>query len=294
VGGARPRRGHSAPSRAPARARRAAPRARGAMSAAPAGASFYAAQGSAGGAAAAEHQLPRALLRKLEVLSYPNLGTASLSGDEYCKIVLWLEEEKIRFYEPKSRKALREFGEAWFGHVAKYAKELNVPADNFSDKDSTAKLRVLSGLANLAIHDVYRDKVEAKEVVLAAPAKPVAGAESKQKLQDLVPALNKLLELYALPKLQPDAIDTDTVAALRCIKTRMCQKGKGSVSVDLGEMPIAVEVDDPEVRKAAGVLRLLHNVELGQLQISVNHVLNELQQLTANPRTDSRLGRVGT
>lgn len=263
------------------------------MSAGATGSSFYAAKAASEGSSPGD-ALPRALLRKLEVLSYPDLGSACLSGDSYCKIVLWLEEEKIRFYEPKNRKGLREFGDGWFTHVAKYAKELNVPTDDFSDKDAKAKLRVLSGLTNLAIHDVYRDKVEAKEIVLKAPSTTVAGAEGKQKLQDLVPSLNKLLEQYSLPKLQPDAIDTDTVAALRCIKTRMCQKGKGSIDLDLSQLPIAVESSDPEVKKAAGVLRLLHNIEMGQLQISVNHVLNELQQLTANPKTDSKLGRVGT
>merc|ERR1711974_561943 len=189
---------------------------------------------------------------------------------------------------------LREFGDAWFAHLAKYAKELNVPADDLSATDATAKLRVLGGLTNLAIHDVYRDMVEAKEIVITAPSKPVAGSHGKQQLQDLVPSLNKLLEMYSLPMLQPHAIDTDTIAALRCIKTRMCQKGKGTVNLDLSGLPVAVETDDAEVKRAAGVLRLLHNIEMGQLQISVNHVLNELQQLTANPRTDARLGKVGT
>jgi len=253
---------------------------------------FYAAAGGAGRAEG--DALPRALLRKLQVLNYPDLGAASLSGEAYCKIVLWLEEEKIRFYEPKNRKGLREFGDNWCKHANIYAKELGLPADNLSEKDLPAKLRVLNNLLNLAIHDVYRDKAENQEVKLVAPAKPVAGTEGKQQLGELVPELNKLLEQYGLPKLQPDAIDTDTVAALRCIKTRLCQKGKGSVDLDMAALPIMVEVDDPEVRRAAGVLRLLHNIEMGQLMVNVNQVLNELQQLTANPKTDSKLGRVGT
>jgi len=238
--------------------------------------------------------LPPALLRKLQVLSYPDLGAASLSGEAFCKIVVWLEEEKIRFYEPKNRKGLREFGDAWWKHVAAYAKELNVPGE-VSEKDFPAKKRLLNGLTNLAIHDVYRDKAEAKEIPLAPPTKPVSGGvENKQQLAEMIPELNKLMEQYTLPKLQPDAIDTDTVAALRCIKTRMSQKGKGSLDLDLDSLPIAVDITDPEVRQAARMLRLLHNIEMGQLQVNVNLVLNELQQLTANPKTDSKLGRVGT
>jgi len=255
---------------------------------------FYAARAAGAGGAAGDALAP-ALLRKLEAMKYPELGTACLSGDSYRKLVLWLEEEKIRFYEPNQRKGLRDFGDEWLRHLAKYAKELGVPADNLSDKDSASKLRVLSGLTNLAIHDVYRDRVEANDVSMQEPVKPVAGGgDNRQQLRDLVPSLNKLLEQYSLPRLQPDAIDTDTIAALRCIKTRMCQKGKGNVDLDLASLPIAVELEDPEVKRAAGILRLLHNIEMGQLQVNVNLVLNELQQLTANPKTDSRLGRVGT
>lgn len=254
--------------------------------------SFYA-QGA--GSAGAGEALPRALQRKLEALHYPDLGSASLSGDAFCKIVLWLEEEKIRFYEPSQRKGLRDFGAEWPKKLAAYAKELGVPADKVADGDATAKLRVLSGLTNLAIHDVYRDRAEENSIALAAPPKPVAGGvDGRQHLQELVPSLNQHLEMYNLPKLQPDAIDTDTVAALRCIKTRMCQKGKGSVDLVMAELPMAMEVEDAEVRKAGGVLRLLHNIEMGQLMVNVNQVLNELQQLTANPKTDSKLGRVGT
>jgi len=252
---------------------------------------FYAAAGAAGRTSGDE--LPPALLRKLQVLDYPDLGSVSLSGEGFHKVVVWLEEEKIRFYEPKNRKGLREFGDNWYKHVSSYAKELNVVVE-LSEKDLAAKKRLLNGLASLAIHDVYRDKVDGGELKVAPPPKPVSGgAEDKQQLVDLVPELNKLLEQYQLPKLQPDAIDTDTVAALRCIKTRMSQKGKGSVDLDLESLPIAVDITDPEVKRAAGMLRLLHNIEMGQLQVNVNNVLNDLQQLTANPKTDSKLGRVG-
>ncbi|CAK0865325.1 unnamed protein product [Prorocentrum cordatum] len=71
----------------------------------------------------------RALLRKLETLSYPELDSAGLQGESYCKIVLWLEEEKIRLYTPAQRKTLRDFNDAWYGHVATYARELGVQAD---------------------------------------------------------------------------------------------------------------------------------------------------------------------
>ena len=44
---------------------------------------------------------------------------------------------------------------------------------------------------------------------------------------------------------------------------------------------------------AARVLRMLHVRELRRLQDEVNKCICVMQEFTANPRTDSRLGRVG-
>lgn len=265
------------------------------------GGGFYSGKGkgaSKGGKsapAASGPPLPNALIRKLEALGYPELAAASLSGQAYCKIILWLEEEKIRYYEKFDRKALRDFGKAWYSHVQDYCKELNVPAEGLNEKNMAMKLNVLNNLTNLAIHDIYRDKVEAGELTLSAPAKAAGGdSEEKQRLTNLVPALNRLLECFGLPQLSQEATDTDTVAALRCIHTRICAPEQGGgAALDLDNLPVGLQIDDPDVRRAAAVLRLLHGIELQQLQVNINQVINELQQLTANPKTDARLGRVG-
>jgi len=248
---------------------------------------------------AGDEALPKALKRKLGALQYPDLESACLSSPEYCKIVLWLEEEKIRLYEKGDRRKLRDFSdEAWYKHAAVYAKELGVPSpEGLSDKDSTGKLRVLNALTNVAIHDVYRDKVEGKEVTLAAPSQPVSGGgEGRRQLRALVQPLNLLLKRWNLPQLTQEAIDTDTIAALRCVRTRLCVPAKPgpSVPLELDELPTGYQNEDAEVTRAASVLRLLHSIELAQLQVNINHVINGLQELTADPKTDSKLGKVGT
>lgn len=241
--------------------------------------------------------LPGALTRKLEALKYPELATVSMEGQNFCKIVLWLEEEKIRYYEKKERQNLRDFGKAWYTYAVEYCKELGVVAEGLDEKNAAVKLRVLNGLTNLAIHDIYRDKAEAGELQSAPPPKGVIGASERAaaKLQDLVPALNRLLGAFSLPKLPDDAADADTIAALQCIHVRVCPppaKDAGS-QLDLATLPVGLDVADPEVKKAACVLRLLHGNELQTLQVHINQVINELQQLTAEPNIDARLGRVG-
>merc|ERR1711879_474924 len=135
------------------------------------------------------------------------------------------------------------------------------------------------------------------EVTLVAPSEPVEGGlESQQRLQDLIPPANRLLEHVKLPKLPKDAIDTDTIAALRCLKTRLCPPTKAGqpVDVDMDILPEGLDIQNPDVRRTAGVLRLLHSIEMGQLQVNINEVINELQTLTADPKTDAKLGKVGT
>lgn len=237
--------------------------------------------------------LPAALRRKLQALSYPDLGSAHLSGQAYCKIVLWLEEEKIRLLDKIDRVPLRNFNRGWYDAAADYAKELGVPTDGFCEKDLRAKLSVLNSLTNLAIHDIYRDKVEAAELS-AAPLAKQTPEGPKQRLQGVIAPVNRLLASFSLPELADDADDTDTLAALRCIQARVCPpKEAPGVPLDLDELPIGLQVADAGVKRAAAVLRLLHGRELQELQVNVNQVINELQQLTADPKTDARLGRVG-
>lgn len=264
------------------------------------GGGFYAGKGAKGGGGGKAGPnttvpLPGALTRKLRALEYPEIDSATLAGQAYCKIVLWLEEEKIRLYEKNDRKALRDFGKSWYVTAGDYAKELGIPSEGLNEKNTAVKLNVLNGLANLAIHDIYRDKVEANEIEAAAPPK-AASEGDRQKLRGLVEPLNRLLESFSLPKLPPDAADQETIAGLRCVHVRVCppkDAGNAGEQLDLDLLPVGFDVTDPEVKRAATILRLLHGIELQQLQVHINGVINELQQLTADPKTDARLGRVG-
>lgn len=50
---------------------------------------------------------------------------------------------------------------------------------------------------------------------------------------------------------------------------------------------------DPQLNRAANVLRLLYINDLRELQSQINQLLVELQSVTANPKTDTLIGKVG-
>ena len=54
-----------------------------------------------------------------------------------------------------------------------------------------------------------------------------------------------------------------------------------------------VSYSDYIMTDAAKVLRLLHLRDLRDLQTQINQAIVNVQAITANPKTDSRLGKVG-
>ena len=70
---------------------------------------------------------------------------------------------------------------------------------------------------------------------------------------------------------------------------------KAAELAPLGEatFPLGFGTDDSALDDAARVLRMLYVADLRKLQDAVNTTIVALQEFTANPKTDSRLGRVG-
>ena len=53
------------------------------------------------------------------------------------------------------------------------------------------------------------------------------------------------------------------------------------------------DLEDSSLSEAVKVLRLLHIKELRHLQTSINELIVAVQAVTANPKTDQSLGKVG-
>lgn len=61
----------------------------------------------------------------------------------------------------------------------------------------------------------------------------------------------------------------------------------------LSKFPLGFDTGDHNLNLAATILRLLHIDELRSLQTNINNILANVQSFTANPKTDTSLGRIG-
>ena len=67
----------------------------------------------------------------------------------------------------------------------------------------------------------------------------------------------------------------------------------GVGSAELTAFPLGFSAGDAVIDYAAALLRMLYIADLRELQDSVNEILIMVQEFTANPKTDSSLGKVG-
>lgn len=59
------------------------------------------------------------------------------------------------------------------------------------------------------------------------------------------------------------------------------------------EMDLGFDLGDYVLNRAAKILRLLYIHDLRNLQTKINEAIVAVQSITANPKTDTKLGKVG-
>ncbi len=255
--------------------------------------------------------------RKLAALNYHSPGAEiPLDSTEDVKpLVVWLEDQKIRHYKIEERAPLRDTaGKEWVTVFKSYLKTLECPYRVELDLPA-----VVDWLLGVAIRYEFDELSESnpdlrrgigekgpvsslsRQLSMPAQGSPLDIPPTDQTFISGTQALAKLL------KIAPHPDPTVLLSAARIViqeklaDSATTAKGKDAASKDadtVKEFKITAkecgfELGDPVLNEAAKVLRLLHLQELRQLQTRINEIIVAVQQITANPKTNQALGKVG-
>ncbi|XP_055634928.1 RNA transcription, translation and transport factor protein [Toxorhynchites rutilus septentrionalis] len=244
--------------------------------------------------------------RYLAALEYPAQGGINIDDPkEFRNIVLWLEDQKIRYYTIEDRANLRKVGSAadWDPAYEKFKLDLKFPTNLKS------KVEELTWLFLYAIKLEYSDNSDRYRSITAAKKleekKATAAPEIKSTnpfdnldftSSDFEEGSRKLAEKLGVAY-HPDYLMSLRSAA-RVISTTFNKEALKEPIITGKPFPIDEGIGmgfgkDPDLEKAARILRLLQIQSLRKLQTTINETIVAVQNITADPRTDTTLGKVG-
>ncbi|GBP03262.1 RNA transcription, translation and transport factor protein [Eumeta japonica] len=218
---------------------------------------------------------------KLTALGHPNPDEFNCDDEkEYRSVILWLEDQKIRHYKIEDRENLRNIDSAdWNIAYENYQKDLVSPVINGS------LLEQLNWLLSYAVRLEYADNVEKyKSAKVEQPKKAAPNVVSSNPLDNLdfsSPAFKAGVErVCTLAGIGPHLDPKVRLAALAKV-------------LKSNPHPHPTSLDSSIVQQPTDVLKLLFLQDIRDLQTKINEALVAVQTVTADPRTDTKLGKVG-
>jgi len=246
---------------------------------------------------------------KLTALEYFAVDAFNPNDEMMFRVlILWLEDQKIRWYKEEDRATLRSYSStAWETAFLQYLNDLECPASVRTDR-----VRLVNWLLNLAIRYEYGDRADQyrnmtkENIISGVYSGKAAAAAAIDALNSLDPnspdfvngvlesakAVNIMQHEQHLHVLKALAIFCDARLREEAVEDFKTNR-EPAISVQLKDVELGLEVDDQQVKDAAKVLRLLHINELRKLQTQINETIVAAQAITANPKTDQSLGQVG-
>uniref|UniRef100_A0A7S3Y2A7 Uncharacterized protein n=1 Tax=Heterosigma akashiwo TaxID=2829 RepID=A0A7S3Y2A7_HETAK len=258
--------------------------------------------------------------RSLTALGYPAKDSFDHEEPvELTKLVAWLEDRKIRLYSIEERTALRNPGPAWGSAFKKYLEDLECPQSyiHAEGRLEGSSLRGLRWLLHKAIAYEYEDKGSTYNARAAAVAAahhlppPPPGSDTREVVGAAGAAAatagggDPLAVVAELCRRCGVRQSEDLLSTLRmlhlAIKVKYGsleelandQKEDIQQRLNLDNFPLGFSTEDPLLDKAAKLLKMLYLTDLRNLQNSINDILVTAQEFTANPKTNTALGKVG-
>ncbi|XP_043676733.1 RNA transcription, translation and transport factor protein isoform X2 [Vespula pensylvanica] len=243
--------------------------------------------------------------RKLKALGYLEWDKVNGNNTEHFrKVVIWLEDQKIRLYTIEKRNDLRNIkSDKWPEVFQKYCKDIDCPV-------TTNPLDQLEWLIGRAVNLEYTDDCKKYQQVTG---------NKKNKQESLKPSLkssnpldnldfyskefkngvNAIAKLLNIPKHSSHLTTLEACSKLVCNRLNAAAIANPNTVIVKGKpFPImdtksGISLGDVVLDNAAKGLTLLYIHDLRNLQTKINELIVSVQNITANPKTDTKLGKVG-
>ncbi|XP_012285473.1 RNA transcription, translation and transport factor protein [Orussus abietinus] len=243
--------------------------------------------------------------RKLKALDYMDWDKVNGNDPEHFrKLVVWLEDQKIRNYKIEDRECLRNIqSEDWIKVFQDYCNNVACPI-------VSSPLDQLEWLIGLAIRLEYEDDHKKYQEVTIEKVKEkstvVPSVKSTNPLdnlnfysEDFKSGVNAIAKILKVPQHPNHLITLEACSKVVCkrlnpnaIQNPNTVVIKGT-PFPIGDVDLGFNMGDPVLNNAAKVLRLLYIHDLRELQTKINEAIVSVQNITANPKTDTKLGKVG-
>ncbi|XP_046441915.1 RNA transcription, translation and transport factor protein-like [Daphnia pulex] len=237
--------------------------------------------------------------RKLQALGFPNPDTLNTADEkQFRSTIVWLEDQKVRRYKIEDRESLRNTtAEQWNQAFEQYLKDLDCPFANGSRPE------IVDWLLGLAVQFEFNEKPESYtsspkiQQQTSQQSNPLDNLDFES--EDFKVGVVELANLLQVPR-HPDHLMTlegicnviQEKLSQDALKEALKTKNPGN-PVQFENISFGLDIKSPNVSSAANVLRYLFIHDLRDLQTKINECLVCVQALTANPKTDTKLGKVG-
>uniref|UniRef100_A0A061RHU4 RLL motif containing protein 1 n=1 Tax=Tetraselmis sp. GSL018 TaxID=582737 RepID=A0A061RHU4_9CHLO len=253
----------------------------------------------------------------LSAIGYPTaVGFSNHPNSQgyFRSFVRWLENEKIRHWniEKREQGLNRITDPNWESVLLEYLKDLGYNGPHNSNEPALTAEWLLRFAISIKYEDnvsEYNSAADAFEDQHNADPKPASGPGGDMPLfhdvrsQAVKDSVAGLCEALGIPR--EDCLVKDLTVIGEALRGRVlpavrkwAESDDGSLALERlciegGCLPLGFVTGDPDVDLAATALRALYVKDLRSLQTQIDRAIIRLQDLTANPRTNSAIGKIG-
>ncbi|XP_066262709.1 RNA transcription, translation and transport factor protein isoform X1 [Euwallacea similis] len=242
--------------------------------------------------------------RLLTALEYPNADSTDLNEEKTLReVVLWLETNKLKSGSQQVTNGLKNSSSNdWNNYFDQYKDSLGCPMLG-------SQVEELQWLLGKAIQMETTKNTEcaylkhAVENIKTANIPSVVAENPLDKLDfrstEFTERINQLAKTLKISPYPDPLVTLRAVRKVICTRlTAECVEDPSKVILEgipfpFQDVDLGFNLNDPVLNQAAKVLRMLYIHNLRDLQTKANELIVGVQNVTANPKTDTKLGQVG-